>query len=242
MSNNKKKDLRINFTKSNLLWSGSSSGIFNLSAVLKFYIKNNKKKTNIFCLSQPVLAGNMYSDKELLKNPPYLFQIAGSKNEQTIYRSYIPNRIDKMKNKFFNKKILNDTNGKPLFDSFEIYLEKEKAIRMNNFEDIKRFFKTNCFSAKVNFDLDKYCVDLEFPINHININPSIKMWQVETGAILFPFINDKNEFDFIPSFAHFNCFNKIDIFYDYPYGERSMEFSNNGSITNFFCSIKIFSK
>ena len=35
---------------------------------------------------------------------------------------------------------------------------------------VKTVTKTNCFSAKVYFDLDKYCVDLEFPINHININ------------------------------------------------------------------------
>ena len=235
MSNNKKEDERINFTKSNIFWDGSSSGIFNLSAILKFDIQNNKKKSNTFCLSQSVLAGNMYSDKELLKNPPYLFQIAGSENEQIIYRSYIPNRVDKKKN------ILNDTYGNPLFDLFEINLEKEKAITINNFNDIKKSFKKNCFSAKVFFDFDKYYVNLEFPIRHININPSIKMWQVETGSILFPFINNNNEFDFIPSFAHFNSFNKIDIFYDYPYGERFINFSNNGVVTNFPCTIQLFS-
>ena len=52
----------------------------------------DEEKTNTYGLGQSVLAGNMYSEKGLLKQPPYLFQVAGNALEQRIYRTFIPNR------------------------------------------------------------------------------------------------------------------------------------------------------
>ena len=63
---------------------------------------------------------------------------------------------------------------------------------------------------------------LEFPINHVNINSEIRRWQIETGPILFPIINkEKKSYEYLPSFVHFNDLNRLDVFYDYPYGVRS---------------------
>lgn len=63
---------------------------------------------------------------------------------------------------------------------------------------------------------------VEFPVNHINVNTEIKMWQVETGPILFPILDDSVniDFKFLPSFIHFNCLNRVDVFYDFPFGHR----------------------
>lgn len=42
-----------------------------------------------FGIGSAVLAGNMYVDSELVKNPPYLFQIAGNSERHIIYRTYL---------------------------------------------------------------------------------------------------------------------------------------------------------
>ena len=52
--------------------------------------KDKGKQFTTYGLGQSVLAGNMYVEKNLLKKPPYLFQVAGNHDQQIIYRSDIP--------------------------------------------------------------------------------------------------------------------------------------------------------
>ena len=64
------------------------------------------------------------------------------------------------------------------------------------------------------------------------------MWQVETGPVLFPVITkNSNSFEYLPSFVHFNGLEKIDVFFDYPYGIRSI----NQNVEGIPCAIELYS-
>ena len=57
--------------------------------------------------------------------------------------------------------------------------------------------------------------------------------------MLLPVINnDEAEFKFLPSFLHFNALDRIDIYYDYPFGLRASE----NIVTNYPCHIQLFSR
>lgn len=226
---------RVNFKSSSLFWDGDSCGIFNLSSLLKCYESPNKFE--LIGLSESVLAGNMYKNSNLIKLPAYLFQVAGSDAKQTIFRSPVSGS-------FFKKKIstnqkISDTSKTSLFKSFKINIVKEDAFEIRSFSDIKNFFYYNNFSAKVNIVENKSLYKLEFPIKHFNMSLKNKKWQVETGPILFPIFNDKlNHYKYIPSFIFFNSLDKIEIFYDFPFGERN-EFSTLPIKNKFNCDVKI---
>ena len=82
------------------------------------------------------------------------------------------------------------------------------------------------------------------PVNHINIKPEIKMWQVETGPILMPNFEEKEagDLELLPCFIHFNSFDKLDVFYDYPFGFRRNQIINKGIMQSIDCKIEIFTK
>ena len=86
---------RINFSRSHMQWGGASKGIFKLVAVLSVNKEGSPESKIVYGLGQSVLAGNMYVEKGLLKQPPYLFQVAGSINEQYVFRTLIPNHNTK---------------------------------------------------------------------------------------------------------------------------------------------------
>ena len=237
MSNNiikQPKISRVDFINSNIGWGGPSQGIFCLISLLTYKVKKEEDRQELFGLSQAVLAGNMYSDKELLKQPPYIFQVSGSISKQKIYRTYLPDRIK-------NNKTIDDSDNVP-FNNFKINIKNEKAKVITSFEDVKASFAKNRFSAKVFFDINNHDIELEFPINHINIKPEMGGWQVETGPILFPNLIKNEEFpDHVPSFIHFNSFDKLDIFYDYPLGLRAFDLDNKGVVAGLPCKIQLLS-
>ena len=232
---------RIDFTRSNLSWSGPSKGIFNLVSLLNYQREDDEKSTHTVGLSQAVLAGNMYVDKELLKEPPYLFQVAGSIQEQRIFRSFIPDQVKRKLSNWMKKNLTGDTYGKPLFDELGLNIIREKATPVSTFDEIDAVFLENRFSAKVMATFEQKSVCLEFPVNHMNVKLETRQWQVETGPILIP-VMGRNEgaFDYLPAFVHFNSFDKMDIFYDYPFGYRSLDLLNKGVLSNVPCNIQLF--
>ena len=84
---------RVDFINSNIGWGGPSQGIFCLISLLIYKVKEEEDIKELFGLSQAVLAGNMYSDKELLKQPPYMFQVSGSISKQKIYNIHFLNAL-----------------------------------------------------------------------------------------------------------------------------------------------------
>ena len=232
---------RIDFTKSNLSWSGPSKGIFNLVSLLNYQREDDEKSTHTVGLAQAVLSGNMYLDKELLKDPPYLFQVAGSIKEQRIFRSFIPDRAKRKFPAWMKKNLTGDTHGEPLFDEFGLNILKETAAPVVKFDEIETVFLKNRFSAKVVVKFEDKSVYLEFPVNHMNVQHESRQWQVETGPILIPVMGGNGgAFDYLPAFVHFNSFDKIDIFHDYPFGSRSLDLLNKGVLSRLPCKIKLF--
>ena len=235
---------RINFSRSNIYWDGPSKGIFKLVSVLKINQLNSEKVEKIFGLGESVLAGNMYVSEGLLKQPSYMFQLAGSSCEQYIFRTLLPNQKKTNLPTWVKKNtLIGDTHEKNLFNEFFIDLKMVSAKKVKNYDEIEEIFFDNNFTARVKIEYSDYKISVEFPVNHINIKPEIKMWQVETGPLLFPILESVMpiNLELLPSFIHFNSFDKLDVFYDYPYGFRSNLTNNKRILQNVDCTIEMFS-
>ena len=87
------------FNKSSIGWFGESNGKFKLVSTLAYY--NNLNKKVIYGLSQSVLAGNVYSKNNLIKNPYYIFQVLGNHKEQKILRTDLSNNKHNFLKLFF---------------------------------------------------------------------------------------------------------------------------------------------
>jgi len=233
---------RIDFSKSNIFWDGPSKGIFKLVSVLILNLGNSETTETTFGLGESVLAGNMYVSEGLLKQPPYLFQVAGSTEEQYIFRSILPNqKKSKIPSWFINK--VGDTHQKDFFDEFYLDLKKCRAKSVMNYDEIEKCFYDNNFTVKIQIDSIEFNCSIEFPVNHINIKPEIKMWQIETGPILMPNFEEKEagNLELLPCFTHFNSFNKLDVFYDFPFGFRRDQIINKGIMQSIDCKIEMYS-
>ena len=78
-------------------------------------------------LGESVLAGNMYVNDSLLKQPPYLFQVAGSAKEQMIYRTPI-DKSRKILSLLNEYNFADDSRGQPLFkEGFTINILRKKS-------------------------------------------------------------------------------------------------------------------
>jgi hypothetical protein len=235
---------RIDFSSSSIFWNGPSNGIFKLASVLKIDKLNSSKVETIFGLGESVLAGNMYVSDGLLKKPPYLFQVAGSTGEQYIFRNFLPNQKRSTFPRWFKKNThLGDTHQKNHFDEFCLNLKKIPAKAVKNYEEIEEVFYDNNFTARAQIEYYGLSCSVEFPVNHINVKPEIKMWQVETGPVLFPIfeVDVLSDLELLPCFTHFNNFEKLDIFYDYPFSSRSDQLKNKGIMQDINCKIELFS-
>ena len=233
---------RIDFNSSSIISPGLSSGIYKLVSILKIYDLKNRNNFTTYGLGQSVLAGNMYVEKGLLKQPPYLFQIAGSVYDQKIFRTFFQNITKSEFPDWVKNDNTGDTYGSPLIKDFEINITNESAIKINGFDEIIASFSNNSFSAKIHFQIKDSIFDLEFPINHLNIKSKEKKWQIETGPVLCPLMDDDEYmFKYLPSFIHFNVLDKLDIFYDYPFGVRSANLYKKGIVKSVPCSIELFS-
>ena len=90
---------------------------------MRLNLGNSEKTETTFGLGESVLAGNMCVSGGLLKQPPYLFQVAGSTEEQYIFRSILPNQIKSIIPSWFINKV-GDTHQKNLFDEYGLYSTK----------------------------------------------------------------------------------------------------------------------
>ena len=234
---------RIDFSKSNIYWEGPSKGIFKLVSVLKVSSVNTLKDENTYGLGESVLAGNMYVSDGLLKQPPYLFQVAGSNDSQTIFRTFLTKIHSK---KFLGKTkknyLTNDTRRIPPTE-FRVDIKKELSGLVLDYVTIEKNFYLNNFTARIQFNLNNLNFSAEFPVNNINLKSENKMWQVETGPVLLPILEDttESELEFLPCFLHFNSFKKVDIFFDYPLGKRNRNFKNGGVMQGVYCKIEMYS-
>ena len=234
---------RIDFSKSSIYWEGPSKGIFKLVSVLKISSVNTLKDEDTYGLGESVLAGNMYVSDGLLKQPPYLFQVAGSNDSQTIFRTFLTELNSKKSLRRTKKNYLANDTLRPPPTEFRVDIKKELSDLVMDFVSIEKKFYLNNFTAIVQFNLNELNFSAEFTVNHINLKSENKMWQVETGPVLLPILEDttESELQFLPCFLHFNSFKKVDIFFDYPFGKRNRNFKNGGVMQGVNCKIEMYS-
>jgi hypothetical protein len=89
-------------------------------------------------------------------------------------------------------------------------------------------------------------IELEFPVKHLNLNPFRKAFQVEIGPILFVkpecLSAEKRDLlrELIPSFIHFNTFDRADFSLDFPYGVRAPSRRGKMMVEEMDCGIQLW--
>jgi hypothetical protein len=227
---------RVCFHKSDIRWltkKEGSHGSFNVEALLR-WSGDSRDTSDVkqFALGVPVLAGNMYADGELCKTPPYMFQLTASNLDHIIFRRPIApgNQED------------SDSYGSnsSIFTALEVNIESEPAKLLESYDDIERHYLCrDHLTCLLTIVMNSGSIlELEFPIKHMNILPSQKRWQFETGSVLFLKESDIQNLDalelktLLPCFIHCNRFDQADISQNYPYPKiYSSRFSRGGNRT-----------
>jgi hypothetical protein len=237
---------RVNFQQSDIRWVTSkekSYGAFQVEAVLRIWGDTDVSPRQ-FALGAAVLAGNMYVEGGLCKNPPYSFQVAAGETEHTIFRTEIFSPVHHLGHEL----PVVDTHGAngATFDSFEINLNTEPAKSLRDFDQIEeRFSRRERFNGLISIELPiRGRVELEFPVKHMNLLPSRKMWQLETGPVLFPKRGGEGDFrhstlDLIPYFLHANRFDSVDFSPDFPFPLGKTSRSDNARKGNIHCQLQL---
>jgi len=206
-----KKVLFTDFSKSYLYWITSaekSYGRFSLESKCTFIKKRQEKET--FWLASAVMAGNVYEDDNLAKEPPYHFQLAASENEYLIFRDYLMWEQGCDSGGFCPK----------IFHKLEIHSEELSASKVADMVEIAKLARLgNSFNSIVCFQVNDNKFILEFPVKHINIRADNGQFQVETGPILVPNmtsacgqmnkLGNKNQFQ--TAFIFFNCLDRAEL-------------------------------
>lgn len=221
---------RTDFGRSRICWnhgSDKSHGSFKVEAILRLCDANDCAE-ELFALGVGVLAGNVYAPRQLVKQPTYLFQIVASKERHVIFRTHTRPKILSWKALFGREAEGDSYNNNQIFPSLTIDLKSEGAKRVRTSEDIANHYLSHAhFSCLVKIPLTgNRSLELDFPVKHLNFHPVSKTIQVETGPILFVkpefFFAEKMDLlrELIPSFIHFNSFDRADFSLDFPYGVR----------------------
>ena len=240
---------RINFRRSSICWNhgtNKSHGLFNVEAILRIYNDDNLEE--LFALGTGVLAGNVYALNQLVKKPAYFFQIAASNERHVVFRTYTQAQGFSWKppNKRGRE---GDTYGdNQLFESLLIDLDSEEGRSIKVHDDVNG----NCllekdFSCLIKIPLkSKRKLELEFPVKHFNFLPDSKKFQVETGPVLFVrpeclYVEKKDLWkELVPSFIHFNCYDRADFTLDFPYGARESSRRGKMTVSEVNCEIQLW--
>ena len=228
----------VDFNKSNFSWLGDSKGKFKIASIISITKETTIK--NRYILTENVLAGNVYSKNNLIKTPSYLFQVIASKKYQKIFRTDLDSKFfDLSPKNLFRRNIL-DSEGNIFGDNLNFNIKYKCSYYNRSFEDLNKNFSSFDFNSRISFKKNGGTFFIEFPIKHLNLNEQNKEWQVETGPIIFPILNN-DTYSLIPSFIFFNSFKKIDVFLDYPLKKRKLKKFKNNIIKDFECKIEMFS-
>ena len=228
----------VDFSKSDFSWLGDSKGKFKIASIIT--ITKERTIKNRYILTENVLAGNVYSEKNLIKTPSYLFQLIASKKYQKIFRTDLDSKFYNLSLKNLFRSNILDTEGNIFGDNLNFNIKYKSSYYNKNFEDLNKNFSSFSFNSRISFKNNGETFIIEFPIKHLNLNEKNKEWQVETGPIIFPILNN-DTYSLIPSFVFFNSFNKIDVFLDYPLKKRKLKKFKNNIIKEFKCKIELFS-
>jgi len=170
-------ETNIDFNRSFVTWltaNKKSHGRFNVECRVRVTNNLTGKNTSYFLLSG-IMAGNVYSNSNLIKNPPYLYQaVISDKGDFKILRTFIDKTDDEIG-------ISSD-----LFAHIDLNIVQEKCKLLKDKVDIREAVLSNKrLGAKIIHDQDSYSTEIDFPIKHINVQPAKEvLFQVETGPVL----------------------------------------------------------
>lgn len=229
---------RINFNNSSICWitkQENSIGVFNIESVLRINPKSIRNNSTLV-LSPAVLAGHMYSEKELVADPPYLFQIACNPKDHVIFRTYLHSDYYKKNDDHQHNDRASQTSSSnsKKFKSITLNILTENASTIDNFDGLYAACQDGrSLSGKIEYKtLSGREVEVEFPVKHINLLPNKRQWQMETGPVLLAVrsvdVKNKEIGSLSPCFVHANRFDHVYITTDFPFNIREIPDLSNG--------------
>jgi hypothetical protein len=236
---------RIDFQRSDIRWvtrKEKSHGAFRLEAVLRLQPANSAAPT-LFALGAAVLAGNMYGDDGLVKDPPYMFQLAAGTADHVIFRTAMTHGSVGSVNESRGSVSADgatDTFGSnnEIFDRVEVNLDLEPARMLSGYDEIAECYEQRAkFTGLITIEHPAGGTsELEFPVTHLNLLPSRAMWQLETGPVLFlkkdHALPSAGELlaDLVPCFVHANRSDSAEFSPNFPFArERSSRVASAGA-------------
>jgi len=235
------------FYSSNLQWvtKTGSFGSFTIESKLSL-LDHERKVVGDYIIGSSVLAGNMYEEGELLKKPPYHFQLIYTNGFNRILRSPITSPSTHR-----GVKTISDTlHENSYFDSIRPNIIYRDFKGINDDKEFFSYLKMGFKPINIRIHLTTYSdlkIMIEAPIKHYNFMDRIKKWQIETGPILFLRKNCKNYLDqsevielLEPTFVHVNSYNEAQFTFDYPFfGKISSDSMKAITSRNDECEIEI---
>jgi hypothetical protein len=220
---------RIDFQNSNIRWithAEKSMGTFQVEAIARLWL-DELREPKLFALGAAVLAGNMYVDGKLCKDPPYLFQVASGMGEYGIFRTALSFKLFDTVKRVLGLANAPDSFGliESKFESFNINLKMEAAETLQSYNEVaQHYVRGDVFTCLITImDSAKGRLELEFPVKHLNLLQGRQIWQMETGPILFPCASEyipsesSQLSDFLPYFVHANKHDCADFSPDFPF-------------------------
>ncbi len=166
----------VDFRSSYLNWltKKGSYGRFQICAVSKIGDED-------FVLTVGVFACNMYVKKDLIQDPPYLYQAAFSSSQYKIFRST-------------DDKHIASSFGEITDDRFErVHLEVRNSMveKVDSVDILDEIKAGSIFMACTKFNsLNEKETVIRYPITHINYNLERSIVQVECGPVLIPSLTE----------------------------------------------------
>jgi hypothetical protein len=244
---------RINFQKSDIRWvtaKEKSLGVFQLESVLRFW-SGAAAESKQYALGAAVLAGNMYVDEGLCKDPPYMFQLAVGLSEHVIFRTGLSYRMGGTASQPESVQRIRDTFGAnhQIFDSIDINMVMEPGLPLRDYADIAAHCsRRGYFTGLVTIDLPiAGRIEMEFPVKHLNLLPSRKQWQLESGPVLFLKQGESKPLsgnvlaDLLPYFVHANRFDCAEFYPDFPFASGAAYRSAKAKKGKVRCRVQLLS-
>lgn len=174
----------LDFSHSFVTWllkDQDSYGRFAIDATCRLQSPSEGIDETFYLLSL-VMAGNVYAEKSLIKEPPYTYQAVFSRTEYRVFRTFA--RFDR-----------NEDNSDPhehLFRNVDFHLSHLEVSRLASFADVEEatFAPAPLFARVIMPSGAGMTATLDFPVRHMNIQTGTKMFQGETGPLLIPGIDE----------------------------------------------------
>lgn len=242
---------RVDFRCSSLRWitrGVRSHGALRIESTLQLLSADGLEEES-YALGAGVLAANMYVPSDLLKTPPYLFQIAASQTQHVIYRTPIALPTVPAQASGNGSIAAADNsaqNDDATFESLTVDIVTEPARELTTYAELtQQAHVLPDLTGAIGFSLG--CgrrIELQFPIKHMNVLLDRGMFQAETGPVLFPSRLGAGILvhEMLPSFVHFNRLDRAEFTLDFPFARRFAAHPGAPCVRFLECEVKVLTR